>query len=356
MDTILYFYINRTEQNNFQPYSLEKYSFERYVLVRVGLKSNWLDGLDISWAVKWIKQEQDKDRGKIVVDDSKRTQHSAARTHSEEKTQHRAESYLTPMGLWKQRRARKIKKRQEEEKRHQEEMRYRQEEARIKRSMEELKKLWNMLIPLTDSPLDCYAVYEEGVRRKEFSKIWQYYSQMTEFKDYPQQEWSGYLLERVLYPDYIFLGYSAYLPGFLWHIGNKMKSLFWVLPASQYTEEFQEMEENFYLEFGLAIKLCQIANQQEYQRIALQSKSPVNIIDFSGTSKLQNLQIPNESIWLDMTSCDAKQVKLEGMGRNFQYFSLKKQWKEMKKQQHRVTFHAKQGGNLDTMCKNGYNT
>lgn len=236
-------------------------------------------------------------------------------------------------------------------------LRRRREKRKIKelaRQRESVKRqLWNRLgevgtlfYPMLDYPDESYCVYEEALKNTGFHKLWQKYCGFPEFQDYMQDTWSRPLLQYVEHPSYLILGNAFYLQEFLWEKAQRMKSLQWIVPGKQYTRELAEFEEDICHEFGLTIDMHVLQSAQEYCRVRLRSRLPVNIIDFSGEARLQTVELPTESIWLDMCSMDEKQRRIEDGKCPLRYFSLKKQWKQSQKGRY----------HLDTMGKNGYNT
>ncbi len=280
METIVYFYGTKAEcyKDGVQPYRLEKIRQERYCLIKVGLEYKWLEE---------ARQTEERIMAETVRQKRK--------------------------GLFHRRK------------------------GRPKNSM--LCELLKTIYPLIDTFGEGYLVYEEKLKRMGFPGLWEKYCAYPEFEDYRQEAWSEPLLAQVRHPSYVILGFSYCLPEFLWQKGDQMKSLCWILPRKLYTREIQNMESAFYEEFGLAIDMRVIDSEEEYKRVRLESKLPVNVLDFSEEEKIQTADLPEGSIWLDMSSMEEKRRRIEERHTDIFYFSLKKHWKQ-----------------IDTTNKNGYNT
>lgn len=308
MDTILYFYLDKKDISLPQPCTMERIRQERYILLRIGLNHTWIEKTQVPKALEFLAEET-ADAGNSEAE--------------------------TPGGFFRRRKARK------REKEH-----AREREIRRKQLWSRLSEVGELIYPMLDYPDESYCVYEEALKKTDFHKLWQQYCSFPEFHDYMQDTWAEPLLRYAEHSSYLVLGNAFCLPGFLWRKAERMKSLQWILPGKQYTEELAAFEEDICQEFGLAIDMHVLKSPEEYRRVRLKSKLPVNIIDFSGEERLQTADLPSESIWLDMSSMEEKRRRIEDRKNPMRYFSLKKQWKQPQKGRY----------HLDTISKNGYNT
>ncbi len=293
MDTIIYFYLNRKNTPMTQSCALERIRQERYILLRIGVNHAWIEKTQVPKALEFLTEK--------TVDAEN-------------------EGIETAGGFFQRR---KMKKRKKEL--------AREWEVRHKQLWRRLGEVGGLLYPMLDYPDESYCVYEEALKKTGFHKLWQQYCSFPEFQDYMQDTWSEPLLQYVEHPSYLILGNAFYLPDFLWKKAERMKSLQWILPGKQYTRELAEFEEDICQEFGLTIDMRVLQSPEEYRRVRLRSKLPVNIIDFSGEERLQTAELPSESIWLDMSSMEEKRRRIEDGKCPMRYFSLKKQWKQLQK-------------------------
>lgn len=281
METIIYFYATREKDfhEGVQPYRIERFRKERYCLIKIGLLHTWLE--EAMCAEERIPE--------------------VANLHKKKRTLFRKDT--------------------------------------VKQESSLLQELLQIILPFVDALDESYLVYEEPVKRTGFANLWNKYCPLPEFEDYLQENWSEPLLAEAKHPSYIILGFSYCLPEFLWQKGDRMKSICWVLQGKRYTEEVRELESAFYEEFGLAIDMRMIASKEDYKKVRLQNKLPVNVVDFSGEEKIQVVNLARGSVWLDMSSMEEKRRRIEERNTDISYFSLKKQWKQ-----------------IDTISKNRYNT
>lgn len=266
METIIYFYGTREKCScdGVQPYRLEKIRLERYCLIKIGLEYAWLED---------AKQTEERIREAAALRKKRR--------------------------FWFCRR-------------------------KVKQEHSMLYELLQTIHPLIDAPGESYLVYEEKLKKTGFQDLCGYYCKLPEFEDYLQEVWAEPLLAKVKHSAYVVLGFSYCLPEFLWQKGDRMKSIRWILPRKLYTQEFSEMESAFYEEFGLAIDMRILDSQEEYKKVCLQSRVPVNVLDFSPEEKIQTADLPEGSIWLDMSSMEEKRRRIEERSTGISYFSLKK--------------------------------
>lgn len=202
---------------------------------------------------------------------------------------------------------------------------------------------------LCDNPHHAYCVYEDFVRDKLSAeagrKLWRNWNIM-EFTDYRDKKWVEKLLEHAEYDNFVILGNAFCLPEILYEHVRRMRSVRWILPGEQYTQELQDFLEDFYEETGLAVELQLAAEDEPFWRVRPASAAPVNILDFSGEEKLSAADVAEGSVWLDMDSKEGQNRRMEARNPGIRYFSMKKEWKHRQK----ASIH------LDTTDKSRYNT
>lgn len=312
MDTILYFYLDKKTLPLHQPCALERIRQEHYILLRIGLDHTWIEKTQVPKALEFLAENP-----------------SGGENNGE------SDKAEAAGGFFKRRRERKRRRELVKER-----------AAKHKLLWRRLSEVGELIYPMLDYPHESYCVYEEALKKTGFHKLWQQYCSFPEFQDYMQDTWAEPLLQYAEHSSYLILGNAFCLPGFLWHKAERIKGLQWILTARQYTEELAAFEEDICQEFGLAIDMHILKSSEEYRRVRLKSRFPVNIIDFSGEERLQTADLPSDSIWLDMSSMEEKRRRIEDRKNPMRYFSLKKQWKQVQKGRY----------HLDTMGKNGYNT
>lgn len=296
---------------------MERLQQDNYILLRIGIERLWLEDLKLPGCLKMFEAQEPKP----------------------DEVEQESSKVKRRKGYFQRRRE---KKRQLELAR---QLEIQLENARME-LLQKVEELWLLLSPMVDFPGESYVVFEEVLKRKAFPLLWQKVCHFPEFEGYIQERWAELLLPYATHSDYLILGKSRLLQDFLWSRGVRMKTLKWILPKHLYTEDVKQFEEDFLYEFGLAIDVQILQSEQEYRRISLMSRGPVTVIDFSGAERLHMMGVQAESIWLDMSSSEEKQRRIEGANPSISYISLKKQWKQAKKDS---IF-------LDTISKNRYNT
>lgn len=175
-----------------------------------------------------------------------------------------------------------------------------------------------------------------------------------EFNGYFETNWVKHMLRYVMseekqgfvFSHVLVLGQAQCLTELLFLYAGKMKSLKWVLPARQFREEQQEVVEDIYDEYGLAVDVQLLEDEDAYRRTRVSCVLPTVVLDFSESDRVPTADIAKGSLWLDMASSEQKRRRIEDRNTGIQYFSLKKEWKHPQK----ALFY------LDTISKNGYNT
>ena len=219
---------------------------------------------------------------------------------------------------------------------------------------EAVQKLAFDILEMTVGWKDCFCVYEDCVRKvlvgKErnscagrednlqksisFDKehilcgVWGKYFRIEEFQRYTQRLWVEEVLARAVLPHFVILGMAPCLPDIIEKYAHKMKSLRWILPENEYSQEIQEFMEDFYTEYGLAIMpLVVPAGQRRIQAVCT---DPSNILDFTQEVQRHFRQTAKGSIWLDMLSIEDKRRRCDMC---VAYFSLKEKWKAVRKKE-----------------------
>lgn len=216
----------------------------------------------------------------------------------------------------------------------------------VERLLAELPCIQTALCFLGNNPNWTYCAYEGTLREKIDMEIWQQYWDIPEFAEYHVYPWVGMMMEKAVCDRYLILGYAPCLGKILCGHAEKMRSATWYLQQEQYTQAVQNFVEDFYQEYGLAIELHVLGEDESWRKVHPSSQAPVNVLDFSGEEKLSACNVAKGSIWLDMDSLEGKSRRMETRNPQITYFSLKKLWKQRQKE--RIL--------LDTISKNRYNT
>ena len=161
--------------------------------------------------------------------------------------------------------------------------------------------------------------------------LWKRYFQVQEFGGYTRQLWVEELLPEAVLPHFVILGAAPCLPILIEKYAGGMKSLRWILPENDYSQEVQEFVEDFYIEYGLAIML-QItpAGQRRLQAVCTE---PSNVLDFTEEANMNLAKVAKGSIWLDMLSMEEKRRRIVDRSTGITYFSLKEKWKLVRKKE-----------------------
>ena len=203
--------------------------------------------------------------------------------------------------------------------------------------------LEDFLHQILKDPEQSFVVCEEAL---PFFNRW-------EFNGYFETDWVKHMLryakeepQAFVFPHFLVLGQARCLAEILYTCAGKMKSLKWILPARQFREELQELVEDIYDEYGLAVDVHLLEDEDAYRKTRISCALPTVVLDFSEADRVPTADIAKGSLWLDMASSEEKRRRIEERNTGIHYFSLKKEWKQPQK----ALFH------LDTNSKNGYNT
>lgn len=244
------------------------------------------------------------------------------------------------------------------EKRHQKEKEQEMQKA-LNQVEESIQKLISDILGMTGSWERCFCVYEDSIHRvlmddtwrknkmknmictqEEVScsqerailpTLWKKYFQIQEFTDYTWQLWVEEVMPEVVLPHFVILGMASCIPALIEKYADKMKSLRWIIPENDYSQELQEFMEDFYIEYGLAIMLQVVpAGQRRLQAVCIE---PANILDFTKEARISLAKVAQGSIWLDMLSIEEKKRQIVGRSTGVGYFSLKEKWKLVRKKE-----------------------
>ncbi len=207
---------------------------------------------------------------------------------------------------------------------------------------------------MTDSS-DCYCVYDKSVKdvlfgENEIGKAFRPRWKPEEFTAYARMPWVKQLLPFATCHHFIILGAASCIPEVLTLCADRMKSLRWILEeayAQAHSGELEDLAEDFYQEYGLAISMEYVqGGKGGFRKLYLDCREPVNILDFSGEDKIPAIALAKGSRWLDMHSSEEKCRRFTQRGTETEYLSLRKIWRETQKN----------NNYLDTMHKDEYNT
>lgn len=268
---------------------------------------------------------------------------------------------LHPVKTWKEARRQKELLRAEEERRYTEE----QEKQRIAEEREErirsvrraIGTLFAETMELAGERRDCFCVYEDSVRKfltrgrgsregesgRSFVpaeerayhesrgdvllSLWQRCFEAGEFNGYCRKFWVEELLLQAKWPHFILLGTASCIFSVLEEQADRMKSLRWIVPEKDCSQELLAFVEDFYTEYGLAIDFQPLTSPVMPRRLRISCDLPANILDFTMEPSIGIADIAEGSVWLDMQSVEEKRRRIVERASGIQYFSLKERWK-----------------------------
>lgn len=167
------------------------------------------------------------------------------------------------------------------------------------------------------------------------------------FDGFLEAEWTLHLMGYAAsLSHFVILGKANCLPEVLDAYARRMKSLVWILLARQYGPGEEELVEELYEQYGLAVSVRLLEAEAAYRRLPMDCRFPVAVLDFSAQDRVSGGDIPKGSLWLDMGASEGKRVCLERRGTQLEYVSLKKEWEQPQKALIK----------LDTGRKSSYNT
>lgn len=307
MDTIIYLYHSEEAEN----YRIEIWREKEYCLIRLGIPM-------LLW--KNLKSVEERKVSEYI-------------------------SELPIKNKWLDKRKHK-RKRQQLESFSQEKQIVSEEPKLIWSLLAELAELQKDLCILGENPQETYCVLEDFLKEKIDTRIWWEHWTLPEFGNYRERIWAEELMKYAKGDAFLILGTAACVEEILEKYGAGMRNVKWVLKPKQYTEAVEECVDWFYEEFGLAVSLELLEENEGWIHFRPSSATPVNVLDFTGVEKLFANDVSKGSIWLDMDSLSGKERRFESRCPQITYFSLKKHWKHLEK----APFY------LDTTGENRYNT
>ena len=168
-----------------------------------------------------------------------------------------------------------------------------------------------------------------------------------EFNGYFQPDWVEHLLRygEGLH-DVLILGQANCLSELMYPRAQSFRSLRWIVPERQFKREQEELVDILYEEYGLAVELRLLGEDEHYRQSRIACRQPSLVLDFSEEDRIPTADVARGSVWLDMACSEEKRRRMEDRDTGISYFSLKKEWKQPQKA---LNY-------LDTISKNGYNT
>ena len=332
---------------------MEPVGLKKYLLIRIGL-----DVAEETWFGTWLGMPEVSGTGenpeKISSEDGKGEEAGGVSAAFRVKRR-RILSWLSGKGRrgaknvtgeedaeireqQKERRERNSRraKRQErkfrrEAKRESEALRQEREE-RLYRTETAIGRLAGEVQELAGADSDLFCVYEDGIGRvlngrTALAGLWQKWFEWKTFDRYTDVFWVELLMDAAVWPQFVILGTADCVPGIIEAHASRMKSLRWLIPEADCTEEVQQFVEDFYVESGLAITLQTVPEVREFRRMQLISVQPTNILDFTGETHVLVSRLAAGSVWIDMRSLEEKKRRILGRGDGIVYVSLKEKWK-----------------------------
>ncbi|SOY29509.1 hypothetical protein AMURIS_02230 [Acetatifactor muris] len=320
MDTIIYF----LKKKGLKEPLIEPVGLKSHMLIRVSLDVEEEDWFGISFRMAEPGYQS-------------RSASEAAEMQKQEKQDNRSSMWHPLKAL---RQMYRVKKEAGQEKRRRRAEALEQEkllaerEERIGRTEEAIGRLLRDIKALAEEERDCCCVYENKVRKAllaaekcVLSFLWQKYFDFPEFTDYAGSFWVKLLMPQAVWPHFVILGTAPCLYAVLEEAAHRMKSLRWIVPEEDCTDELLEFVEDFYTEYGLAIALQPLTGKAAWKRFRLSAPLPVNILDFTGEMQGTMSEIAETSVWLDMLSSEEKRRRIAGRNSGIVYVSLKEKWK-----------------------------
>lgn len=256
-------------------------------------------------------------------------------------------------GWLRKRRERRAKEREYQARQLAYELFVRSLEEEIRQLREEIEKI----LRRTNMEGETGCVYERELsfltREDNLTgEIWNRIIYWPQFRDYAAFRWMRPLLEEVRETEFLILGFAENIPLILEHLARRMRELRWYLEQDEHTAEAEDMAEDFFIEYGLAVSVCILEGRHPFRRAGLSSENPVCILDFSEEEKILPVQLAAGSVWIDFRSIEGKEKRLGSLAPEVRYISLKKRWRMLKPKSRRAPDFA---GALATEDRPGYN-
>lgn len=195
----------------------------------------------------------------------------------------------------------------------------------------QLSELQSDLCVFGENPQETYCVLEDFLEEKIDTRLWWEHWTLPDFGNYRERIWAEELMQYAKGDSFLILGTAVCVEELLEKYGTGMRNVKWVLKPKQYTEVVEEFVDWFYEEFGLAISLELLGENEGWIQFRPNSVEPVNVLDFTGEEKLFAHDVAKGSVWLDMDSLSGKERRIETRCPQITYFSLKKHWKQLEK-------------------------
>lgn len=242
---------------------------------------------------------------------------------------------------------------QRRERRRQEEAaeRYRQRLTLLEDAVEQTARRLKQALDEVDGGLDIHSVYELELAflagEEGIAGIWGRCWGMPEFRDYRAPRWAVPLAEQAVGPHFVLLGTAEAVPEVLGRCAGRMKSLRWILPAEEWDAEAQDLAEDFYEEYGLAISPEPWTGGRASLRLS-EGGPPVCVLDFAGGETAYGGVLPEGSVWIDFCSAEEMERRFLRRKTGVNYVSLKKYWRECRRRD-RVRVKPPVFGNAETV-------
>ena len=215
-----------------------------------------------------------------------------------------------------------------------------EETAQVRKELQDFRQELGYFV---EERYDCRCVYgdaakkwlvslPEGEREADSTvpvllRLWQEAWQFPEFDAFFQPQWVEPLLVYARLHHFVILGSAPCMSLVLSGCARRMKSLKWFLSEEACTEELQDLVEDFYDEYGLAIDLHLLEGKRVYSRLLLEVAEPVCVLDFSGEPNVPVSGLARGSIWIDFASVEEKARRMSERAEGIAYFSMKEIWK-----------------------------
>ena len=217
---------------------------------------------------------------------------------------------------------------------------FQEETAQVRKEIQDfLKELGRF----AEERYDCRCVYgdavkkwlvlpQEGEREADSTvpvllRLWKESWQFPEFDAFFQPQWVEPLLAYARLHHFVVLGTAPCMSLVLSGCARRMKSLKWFLQEEACTEALQDLVEDFYDEYGLAIDPHLLEGKRVYSRLLLEVAEPVCVLDFSGEPNVPVSGLARGSIWIDFASVEEKARRISERGEGIAIFSMKEIWK-----------------------------
>ena len=206
----------------------------------------------------------------------------------------------------------------------------------------ELQVFLQQLGRFAEERYDCRCVYGDALKKclvlipereretdsaiPALMQLWQECWQFPEFDDFFHPQWVEPLLVYARLHHFVVMGSAPCMSLVLSGCARRMKSLKWFLQVEAFTEELQDLVEEFYDEYGLAIDLHLLEGKRVYSRLLLEVADPVCVLDFSGEPNVPVSGLARCSIWIDFASVEEKARRISERGEGISCFSMKEIW------------------------------